>query len=146
MTLRWAIAVLHLLALGVGLGAIFARSRALKFVQHQPRLRTIFLADNLWGVAGLLWIGTGIWRAFGGLEKGTEYYLGEPLFHAKLGLVGLLIVLEIWPMITLIQWRLGARRGQPVSLVRAQGIARISYVQTLIVIVILVLAVGIAGG
>ncbi|MDH3457307.1 MAG: DUF2214 family protein [Gemmatimonadota bacterium] len=146
MTLPWVIAALHLLALGVGLGAIFARARALNHVRHQPRLRTIFFANNLWGVAALLWLGTGLWRAFGGLEKAAAYYFAEPLFHAKLGLVALLIVLEIWPMVTLIRWRLAVRRGDSVSLARAQGMARVSYLQTLIVIAIVFLAVGISRG
>jgi putative membrane protein len=146
MTLGWFVAAVHLLALGLGLGAIFARARALQAVRQRPRLRTIFYADALWGIAAVLWLVTGLWRAFGGLERGGAYYLQEPLFHAKLGLFGLLVALEIWPMVTLLTWRRKARRGEPVSLARASAMARLSYVETLIVGVIVFLAVGVARG
>jgi putative membrane protein len=38
-------------------------------------LNDVFTADSFWGIAALLWIVTGLWRAFGGLEKGSDYYL-----------------------------------------------------------------------
>src|SRR5690606_30086389 len=77
MLLRWWLAAFHLLALGIGLGAVAARSRALRAPMEESRLRSAFLADSLWGLAGFLWIATGLWRAFGGVEKGTAYYLAS---------------------------------------------------------------------
>lgn len=146
MTLAWLIAVLHLLALGIGLGAIFARARSLQTARRRPRLHTILFADNLWAVAGVLWLVTGLWRAFGGLDKGATYYLQNPLFHAKLTLFVIIVLLEIWPMINLIKWRRTTGRGKPVSLAKARKMALVSYLQTLIAIAIVVLAVGIARG
>jgi putative membrane protein len=146
VTLRWVIASIHLLALGIGLGAIVTRARGLQTARREPRLRTILVADNLWGLSGLLFLGTGLWRAFGGLEKGTEYYLQHPLFHAKLGLFVLVLLLEIWPFVTLIKWRRSKRRGERVSIAPAKNLARISYVEALIVVVILFLATAIARG
>jgi putative membrane protein len=35
----------------------------------------------------VLWIGTGLVRAFGGYEKGAFYYLHNHLFWAKMGLL-----------------------------------------------------------
>ena len=61
--LRWLIATLHLLALPLGLGAVWARSRALRGALSVDGLRRVFVADNLWGVAAVLWIGTGLLRA-----------------------------------------------------------------------------------
>lgn len=146
MTLRWVIASIHLLALGIGLGAILTRARNLQTARREPRLRSIFLADNLWGLAAVLWLTTGLWRAFGGLEKGAEYYLQHPLFHAKLGLFVLVVLLEIWPMITLIKWRRKKRRGEPVSMAPAKNMARVSYVEAVITIVVVFLATAIARG
>src|SRR3989449_11375442 len=59
MTTRWLLAALHLLALGVGLGAVWARGRALRDARDASGLRRAFYADTWWGVAALLWIGTG---------------------------------------------------------------------------------------
>jgi len=60
MTIRWLLAAVHLLALGVGLGAVWARGRALQTSLDVPALRRVFYADTWWGIAAVLWIGTGL--------------------------------------------------------------------------------------
>jgi uncharacterized membrane protein len=67
--LRWAIAAIHLLGLGLGLGAIWSRSRPLKDRSDPRNIQRALFADTLWGIAALLWISTGLARAFAGLEK-----------------------------------------------------------------------------
>src|SRR5690242_18037165 len=114
MILRWLFATVHLLTLPLGLGAIWARSRALHRVRSPADLRAVFVADNFWGLAAGLWIGTGLVRAFGGLEKGTAYYLHDRVFYVKMGLLVVVLLLEIWPMTTLIRWRVSLRRGRPI--------------------------------
>jgi hypothetical protein len=67
--MRLTLAVLHLLAFG-GLGAVFARARAAnRLRQYGDCLPVVLAADSWWEVAALLWISTGLWRAFGSLEK-----------------------------------------------------------------------------
>src|SRR6185312_1271439 len=68
------VASLHLLALAIGLPAVFLRGRALKGPLDMDGVRRLLAADNAWGVAAALWIVTGLLRAFGGLEKGTQFY------------------------------------------------------------------------
>src|SRR5690606_41423659 len=81
MTLAWSIAAIHLLALVIGSAGIGIRAFALRRIDTDPgSLKTAFVGDSLWGIAAILWIGSGIWRAFGGLEKGTAYYLGSIAF------------------------------------------------------------------
>ena len=89
MLVRWLFAWMHLLGLGIGLGAVWARARALRGPLDAAGLRRVFYADAWWGVAALVWIGTGLVRVFAGLEKGTEYYLLSHLFWTKLALMGL---------------------------------------------------------
>jgi putative membrane protein len=105
------VSALHLLALAIGLPAVFLRGRALAGPLDAPGLRQLFAADTWWGVAALLWIATGLARAFGGLEKGTQFYLNSPLFWVKMALLGTIILLEIWPMTTFIGWRRIVRAG-----------------------------------
>ncbi len=146
MTLRWLIAALHLLALPLGLGAVWARSRALRHTDSADGLRRAFAADNLWGLAAALWIGTGLLRAFGGLEKGTSYYLHARVFYAKLGLFALILLLEIWPMVTLIRWRIAVRRGASIDTTPAPTLARISQVQAGLVVLVVLAATALARG
>ena len=98
MWLRWMVAALHLLALGVGLGAVWARGRALRGELDAQGLQRVFYADTLWGIAAGIWIATGLARAFAGLEKGSAYYLHNHAFWVKMTLLGLVLLLEVSPM------------------------------------------------
>jgi putative membrane protein len=149
--LRITLAVLHLLALGIGLGAIYARARALHGLgTRADALRDAFGADTWWGVAAALWISTGLWRALAGMEKVPSYYWSNHVFYAKMGLLVLVLLLEIWPMITLIRWRAAAARQtlpSPEALApTGRRLARVSDVQTLLIIAMVVAAVLLARG
>ncbi len=146
MTFRWLIASLHLLALPLGAGAIWARSRALGVAKSADDLRRVFVADNLWALAAVLWLGTGLVRAFGGLEKGASYYLHDRVFYIKMGLFVTILILEIWPMAALIRWRISVRRGAPVDLKSAPTLARLSQIQLGLVVVMVFAATALARG
>src|SRR3989337_1783594 len=100
MIIAWLLAFAHLLALGIGLGAIWTRARVLSGALDRYRLEQVFRADTLWGVAAALWITTGLVRAFGGIEKGAVYYLHSSAFLAKMALLAAGLILEVWPMVT----------------------------------------------
>jgi putative membrane protein len=148
--MRILFAVLHLLGLGIGLGAIYARARAANRLKDGPdSLSAVFAADMWWGIAAFVWIATGLTRVFGSYEKTSSYYWTNHIFMAKLGLLVLVIVLEIWPMVTLIRWRRASRDGTlPAADLVPKGrrIARISDVQTLLVVAMVTAAVLMARG
>jgi len=146
MTLRWLIASIHLLALPLGLGAIWARSRALGFVRTADDLHRVFAADNVWGLAAVLWISTGLLRAFGGLEKGASYYLHDRVFYIKMGLFVIILILEIWPMTQLIRWRISVRRGVSLDLRFAPILARLSQIQLVLIVAMVFAATALARG
>ena len=149
--LRITLAVLHLLALGIGLGAVYARARSLNNVSSTgDTLRRAFVADTWWGVAAGLWITTGLWRALAGTEKTPSYYWHNHIFLAKMGFLVVILALEIWPMVTLIRWRVAEARQTlpPAAELSATGrrMARISDVQTLLVVAMVIAAVMVARG
>jgi putative membrane protein len=149
--MRVVLAVLHLLALGIGLGAIYTRARVLNRAAALPgTLRAAFAADTWWGVAALLWIITGLWRAIAGAEKTPSYYWHNHVFYAKMAFLLVILVLEVWPAATLIRWRvatkLGTLPGPDVLERTGKRIARISDVQTLLVVAMVVAAVMMARG
>jgi putative membrane protein len=130
----------------MGLGALWARGRALRGALDGPGLKRVFLADNLWGLAALLWVGTGLWRAFGGLEKGTAHYLASTAFDVKMGLFAAIGVLEIWPMLALITWRIRQAKGMPFATDRARIFGRISDVQVGLLVGMILAATAMARG
>jgi putative membrane protein len=146
MMLRWALAALHLLALGMGLGAIWVRARTLGGELDSRGLQRALRADAWWGAAAALWITTGLWRLLGGLEKSTGYYLQNHVFLTKMGLLLVILALEVWPMVTLTRWRRAVATGQAVDLGRAPAIARISLVQTGLVVLMVFAATAMARG
>lgn len=148
--LRLILATVHLLALGIGLGAVWARARALGGSLDAAALRRAFAADGWWGIAAMLWIASGLWRLLAGTEKATSYYMHNRLFFTKMGLFILVLVLEAWPMATLIRWRVAAGRTtatrSPANPVAASWISMISYVEAALVALIVLTAVAMARG
>jgi putative membrane protein len=143
---RWLFAALHLLGLGIGLGAVWARARALRGPLDPAGLRRVFYADGWWGVAAAIWIGTGLVRVIGGLEKGMDYYLQNHVFWGKMALLLVILVLEVPPMVTLIRWRVLLARGEMPDTRPAGGFARISYVQAALVLLMVLAATAMARG
>lgn len=147
MTLiRWTVAAIHLLGLGLGLGAIWSRSRALRDLSDPKNLQRALYADTLWGIAALVWISTGLARAFSGLEKGSAYYLSNDAFWVKMILLGIVLLLEVWPMATLIRWRIQLARGEALNTQNANRFAVISIAQAGLVIAMVFAATAMARG
>ncbi len=140
------VAALHYLALAIGLPAVFLRGRALHGTLDREGLGRLFAADAAWGIAALLWIATGPWRAFGPLEKGTEFYLRSTLFLVKMSLFGLILALEIWPLLTFMRWRRELRRGVMPDTSTARRLYLVNHVELVLVVVIVFVASFMARG
>src|SRR5215208_7946178 len=148
--LRLSLAWLHLIPLGIGLGAVWTRGRSLA---ERPltigAVRRGFRADTWWGIAAGLWIVTGLWRLFASTEKATSYYLHNDVFFTKMALLLIILALEVWPMITLVRWRKGAGESgdawQPDEGAAAR-ITKISYVEAALAVAMVLAAVIMARG
>lgn len=140
------VASIHFLALGMSIWSVLERGRNFALLKQNvtdTKIRNLVLFyDNFWGVSALLIIATGLARAFLGLEKGTTYYLSNPIFHAKLGLVMLILLVEMFPMVQLIKWRIAIARKKEIVLntERIGVYATISFVQLVCLALIIILA------
>lgn len=140
------VSALHVLALALGLPAVYLRGRALRGPLDTAGLGRLFAADNLWGVAAALWVVTGLLRAFGGLEKGTAFYLGSRAFWLKMALFALILALEIRPMVTFIRWRAGLRRGRAPGTSGARGLYLVNHIEMGLVVLMVFVAAFMARG
>ena len=140
------VSALHVLAIALALGSVFARGRALRGPLDDAGLRRLFAADNAWGLAAAVLVITGLWRAFGGLEKGTEFYVASWMFWTKMTLFVVIVALEIRPMVTFIGWRreLGAGRRPDTS--RARTLYTITHIQMALTAVVVFVAAFMARG
>jgi putative membrane protein len=142
------VSALHLLALGVGLGAVFVRGRALRAVAAGTgsAVQSVLRADGVWGLAAALWLATGLGRLFGQLDKGLDFYLYNGLFWIKMGLFVLILALEITPLVTLVRWRIALGDGRPIDTARIGLLTRINDVEIALVVLIPFVAAAMARG
>jgi uncharacterized membrane protein len=141
MIARASLSALHVLALALGFGAVFARGLRLRDLRKEPAnavaLRRLFQADNAWGIAALLWIVTGLLRVFGRLEKESDFYLRNGFFWVKMGLFALVFVLEIRPMMTFMAWRKARARGKdPVAGTDLSSLVALNNAEVVLVVLI----------
>ena len=142
------LSALHVLAFGIGLGAVFARGHALRAVTagDAHAVKRVLSADSFWGLAALLWLATGLLRAFGGIEKSPDFYVFNGFFWVKMGLFGLIFALEGLPMATFIGWRIGLRKGVAPDTSVVPRLVRINDVELALVIAIPFAAAAMARG
>lgn len=148
--LRLLLAWLHLVALGIGLGAVIVRGSALRDAPDPLAMRRAFIFDAVWGLAALLWLSTGLWRLFGETEKSVAFYMTNHAFFAKMGFFVLILALEIWPAVVLMRWRRAIMGGQGspavIDTAQARRIATISHIEALLVVLMVFAAVAMARG
>jgi putative membrane protein len=138
MLLAAFVAALHYLALGLGFGSVFARGMRLRDLSRSPAngeaLERLLRADSAWGIAALLWLGTGLVRVFGRLEKSSTFYLRNGFFLVKMGLFIAVVALEIFPMLTFIRWRIARANGEvPTGSAPLRVLVRINDLQVALV-------------
>jgi putative membrane protein len=148
--LRVTLAATHLIALGLGLGAVVTRGNALREPVSTNSLRRALRADGAWGLAAAVWLATGLWRLLGETEKAVGYYLHNSLFITKMGLFAVVLALEIWPMVMLTKWRRALQRSNLmqhiVAPATARRIATISYIEALLILLMVFAASAMARG
>jgi putative membrane protein len=143
---RVLLATIHVLGLGIGLGAVWARGSALSAPLDGPGVRRVLTADAWWGVAALVWLVTGIWRLLAGMEKPTGYYMGSHLFWGKMALFALILLLELRPIATFTRWRRTVTAGGLPDTAGAAGLARTSRVQAFVLVAMVLAATAMARG
>jgi putative membrane protein len=124
-----ALAAVHLISLALGVLSLTQRARALVAAERGEQLKPVFFWDAVYGVVALVWLGSGLWRAFGGVEKGSDYYLSNHVFWTKMLLLAILIAFEGYLAVTFVRWRIRLKKKEPISLAQKARLVRFHYVQ-----------------
>lgn len=136
MVVAALLAAIHMLTLALGAGAVFARGHALSRPLDDEGWKRLLAADNLWGIAALLWIVSGLGRVFFG-GKEPSFYWRNGFFWIKLALFGMVFALELAPMMTFIRVRKARSQGAtvprfPIELYRRINAAELALVVTIV--------------
>jgi len=139
------LSAIHLLTLAIGFAAIVARGRALAGPLDETGWRQLLAADNVWGIAALLWIASGLARVFfGGREP--AFYTHNGFFWAKMSLFVFVFMLEVAPMITFIRVRIARSRAAPLPRFSVELYRRINSAEVALIVVIVFVAAFMARG
>jgi putative membrane protein len=139
------LSAIHVLTLGLGLGGIFARGRALARPLDDAGWTRLLAADSVWGLAALLWIASGLARVFFG-GKEPSFYWRNGFFWVKLGLFATVFALEMMPMITFVRVRIARTRGVALPQFSIETFRRLNAAETGLVVVIVFVAAFMARG
>jgi putative membrane protein len=145
MILAALLSAIHVLTLALGLGAVVMRGRALAHPLDHAGWKRLLAADDMWGLAALLWITTGLGRVFLG-GKETSFYWRNGFFWTKMALFVLIFALELKPMITFVRARVARRRGAALPSFPRDTFHRVNAAETALVVAIVFAAAFMARG
>jgi putative membrane protein len=108
-------AYFHYLGFMVAFGSLIVEMFNLKKEMTIDEAKRVFLADAVYGLSVLIVLVTGVLRViyFG---KGSDYYLNNPFFYAKMGLFLFVGLLSLYPTVTFISWLKGLQNGEVPAL------------------------------
>jgi putative membrane protein len=145
MVVAALLSAVHMLTLALGAGAIFARGRALSRPLDDTGWARLLAADNVWGLAALLWIASGLGRVFYG-GKEPSFYWRNGFFWVKLALFGVVFLLELAPMTTFIRVRRARRQQTAPPRFSVDAYRRINNLELALVVTMVVVAAFMARG
>lgn len=102
---------LHIL--GIALVCTFSTLRL--FALRRKDIQATRLADNGNGIGSMFLFGAGLWRLFAELEKPLGFYTANWVFWAKMGALGLMVALEMYPQYVVLPWHIRHSRKKPIE-------------------------------
>ncbi|HEY5960413.1 MAG TPA: DUF2214 family protein [Polyangiaceae bacterium] len=146
MMLRLSIAALHLVSMVLGVTFLVQRANSLRVAQSAQDLSKVLFWDNLYGLVAIAWLGSGMMRAFSGLEKGSDYYLHNHVFWSKLLFVAVLLASEAPVMVALIRLRVNRARHRDVDVASFRKLVRLHWYELIAVVFAVIAATLMARG
>ncbi|BAZ52291.1 hypothetical protein NIES4103_49510 [Nostoc sp. NIES-4103] len=111
MSVSAIVAYLHYLSFMLCFGALVLEAFNLKQELSRNEAWKIVIADAVYGISATVVFITGILRVIY-FAKGTDYYLSNPFFYAKVAVFIAVGSLSIYPTVSFIGWLLELRQGR----------------------------------
>jgi len=141
---------LHYLGIMTLMGALISEHILLKPGIGRPQIRTLAVVDLIYGIAAAVVLITGLLRWFVRAEffKGAEFFNTNPLFHIKITLFVVVVLLSIFPTVKILKWRKMARSNETFEVGAREAKKQLMFIriELLLVALIPLLAVMVARG
>ena len=105
-----AFAFVHFVAVFGIFATIFLQWQTMSASPTLADARRIQISDRWYGILAGVVLVVGFLRVYF-FEKGTDFYVGNPFFYAKLTLFALVGLLSIYPTVRYLKWRAQTRQG-----------------------------------
>lgn len=141
------VAYLHYLSIFLLFALLSIEHVQFKLPLDLRRARRLIITDVAYGVCAGLVLFSGLARVLW-YGKGLDYYLGNSLFHAKVGLFILIGLISVVPTFVFLNWRNSLTAGEvpQVSSRQARLVTGVIRLELLLLLVIPLLAVLMARG
>lgn len=111
---------LHFLSILMLAGTLTAEMVLLKPELTRRQIGRIAIVDGVYGLAAVVLLIAGLTLWLGGYTKPSEYYTQNWIFLTKLGLVGAIGILSIYPTVFFLR----KRRGNPEETIAVPAVVR----------------------
>lgn len=140
-------AYLHYLSIFVLFALLSVEHVQFKLPLDLRRARSLIITDIAYGISAGVVLFTGLARVLW-YGKGLDYYLGNSLFHAKVGLFILVGLISVVPTFVFLNWRNSLKAGEvpQVSARQARLVIMVIRLELLLLLALPLLAVLMARG
>lgn len=138
---------MHYIGIMALMGSLISEHLILKPSIKKEQIKSLVTVDLIYGLSAIIVLTTGLlrWFVYG---KGYDFYMSIHLFHIKLTLFIIIVVLSIFPTIKILKWRKQIKRGEEPDITE-KGVKKLLMfirIELLLMVIIPLLAVMIAMG
>lgn len=103
---------LHYIGIMALMGALITEHVMLKPGISRQQIKSLAMVDLIYGISAAIVLTTGLLRWFVFDVKGVEFFTKNPIFHIKLTLFVIILIISIFPTMKFLKWR---RQGDEIQ-------------------------------
>ncbi len=139
---------LHYIGIMALMGALIAEHVMIKPGMNKSEVNSLSVVDAIYGISAILVLVTGLLRWFMVDPKGADFFTHNHLFHVKVTLFIIIVILSIFPTLRILKWKKRAK-AEPNFEPSTKDVKKqlmFIRIELLLIVIIPLLAVMVAGG
>ena len=139
---------LHYIGIMALMGSLITEHLILKPGINRQQIKSLAMVDLIYGISAAIVLISGLLRWFVVDVKGVEFFTKNPLFHIKLTLFVIMVILSIFPTTKFLTWHNLSKKGETVEVSEKDTKKQLMFIriELLLLAIIPLLAVMVAAG